>query len=195
VGDAGLIVQANGPTFESTGLFAEDSRSLRFGVATTTAPSDEATSRVPFVGPNEFALEAWVEVPYADALDRWLLRQTSTQASYGLFVDASGIGFEATTYGGKVEAARTNGGVSPGWHHVVVTKDNRPASLWVDGVEHKAAAAPDVEDVPFVPALVVGGKTPTMNLLTENARLAEVAVYPDPLTALQVAEHFAAGKP
>jgi hypothetical protein len=34
-----------------------------------------------------------------------------------------------------------------------------------------------------------------MNLLTENARLAEVAVYPDPLTALQVAEHFAAGKP
>jgi hypothetical protein len=170
-----LVVAANGPTWSDTGVFGAASRSLRF-LATTTTAAAEATP-VKQVGASDFAMEAWIEVALADTSERWLFHQTGPMTSYGIFVDTTGLTAHILFSDGSTETAKTGKLLGPGWHHVVISRTVKPMTLWVDSVSHVATDG------------MTGVQTFTPTFV------AEVALYDRGLTATEVAEHDAAGRP
>jgi hypothetical protein len=95
---------------------------------------------------------------------------------------------------GRHENVFSQGGITAGWHHVVLKRNSSPIVLWVDGAKFTAPPAAAGTPATFEADFLVGGKTPSTNLLPDGARVAEVALYDYDFTDAQIAEHFAAGK-
>lgn len=188
-----LSVPATGPAFDATGLFGPESRSMKFTSATTSALVEDSAKPVRFVGPNTFALEAWIQVGTTDNAARWLVHQTATAQSYGIFVDSTGFGAEVTFGSGTVERAHWEGSIGAGWHHVVLNRNSAPLYLWVDGQRRASPGGQAVGVQTFTPLFVVGGQTQANGLLPNGSRIAEVAVYDHELRDAQILGHHAAG--
>lgn len=189
-----LLVQAKGPSFEPTGLFGAESRSIRFASTTTSALVDDSATRVKLVGPNTFAIEAWIELGSEESSTRWLVRQTETTTQYGMFVDGAGFGAELVFQNGDTERVVSQGSKAPGWHHIVMARSAALFQLWVDGVKTVASPQPGTL-APLGRSFFVGGDTQTTGLLSNGTRMAEVAAYDHELTDVQILEHHAAGVP
>ncbi|MGY2085163.1 LamG-like jellyroll fold domain-containing protein, partial [Blastococcus sp. SYSU DS0539] len=179
-GRAGAIAE------DTDGAFAFNGTWTGFTATNTAAPS-----------PKEFSVEAWFNTTTTAGGKIVGFGNSriglSTRYDRHLYMDTAGrLHFGVWNSGQRVLS--TTGALNDGrWHHVVGTLSSAGMAFYVDGELVGTRPAVTVADA-YTGYWRVGGDSPWSGRAWFDGRVDEVAVYPQAITARQVATHTTAGR-
>lgn len=180
---AGIVASNDAVTFE------EATRVLE-------VPSIEPYHEI-FGSDHDFSCEWWMRGGAAVASANWFL-MTLTGAAFSrmLYVYRNGadfpvLGVQRVSNDGLSDTriAIPDAAIDGDWHHLVFTKDGMDLALYLDGAA--VGTATDIPGISNGGFFTIGARTNAGQAVFQGA-LDEIALYDYPLSAEQVAAHFAA---
>jgi PKD repeat protein len=168
-------------------------------VATNGTSTGFLSTTKPVLGPQTFSLEAWFSTTSTAGgkVIGFGNKTTGLSTNYDrhIWLDKTGrvnFGINPRNPNGLLTVTSPAAVNDGRWHHVVGTVGPQGMTLYVDG-RPVAARADGTGAQWFYGIWRIGGDSPWSGDPYLNGRIDEVAVYPRPLTAAQVANHHTAG--
>uniref|UniRef100_UPI00130068BB CBM96 family carbohydrate-binding protein n=1 Tax=Homoserinimonas sp. OAct 916 TaxID=2211450 RepID=UPI00130068BB len=193
----------NGVTYDAAGAIAGDSSATGvFNGSTSYIWNDQLRP-----APDTYTIETWIKtdttqggkiVGYGSGRPNTGTQATNLSGNYDrhLYMDNSGrLNFGVWT--GSAQLLRSSAQYNDNqWHHIVATQGSAGLALYVDGVkvgQNSAAAGQPYWGVWHVGGDQLNGwpNKPSSNFF--KGQIDETAIYPTPLTARQVIEHYQLG--